>query len=352
MTTTGHCPRIFEVEALRDGRLGGAERRSFERHLAACSDCARAAESLERLAATVRGATRDDDAADELHLWRERTRLLAAFDRALVSPNRTSRARRWLLWPTAVAALGAAIVIFWRARPAVEPVIASHAEIRADGSAVWSKYSGSGGREEIALERGVLRIRVDHASGHRGLVVRLPDGELEDVGTTFTVSADGGRTTQVAVEEGKVILRLRGQPAIVLGVGDVWLSHQPETTARLVEAAPPPGPARNRLPSPPPRSAPARRFHRGVAVAEPDPLVSFRVAMEALRTGDNRRAAAAFTSFLIEHPRDSRAEDAAYLRVIALQRTGDDEGMQRAAEEYIRRFPAGFRRSEVQRLSR
>jgi TolA-binding protein len=74
--------------------------------------------------------------------------------------------------------------------------------------------------------------------------------------------------------------------------------------------------------------------------------------MAALDVGDNHQAAAAFANFLEKHPRDARAEDAAYLRVIAFQRSGDGAGMKQAALEYLRHYPAGFRHAEVEPLSR
>jgi len=78
----------------------------------------------------------------------------------------------------------------------------------------------------------------------------------------------------------------------------------------------------------------------------------FRAAMVALDHDDNRAAAAHFADFGAKHPRDARAEDAAYLRVIALQRAGDVYNMKQAAREYLRRYPTGFRRAEVETLSR
>jgi TolA-binding protein len=84
----------------------------------------------------------------------------------------------------------------------------------------------------------------------------------------------------------------------------------------------------------------------------PEPSLLFRAAMVALDAGDVREAAAAFTSFLLRYPRDPRAEDAAYLRVIAFQRCGADVEMRQAAQQYLLRYPAGFRRTEVERLSR
>jgi TolA-binding protein len=74
--------------------------------------------------------------------------------------------------------------------------------------------------------------------------------------------------------------------------------------------------------------------------------------MSLFKDGDNARAAAHFGTFLIEHPRDARAEDAAYLRVLALQRAGNSSAVKQAASEYLNRYPHGFRRAEVEPLAR
>jgi TolA-binding protein len=73
--------------------------------------------------------------------------------------------------------------------------------------------------------------------------------------------------------------------------------------------------------------------------------------MTALDSGDNLGAAARFSTFLSAHPGDARCQDAAYLRVIALQRTGDAGSMKEAAAQYLRRYPNGFRRAEVAELA-
>jgi TolA-binding protein len=74
--------------------------------------------------------------------------------------------------------------------------------------------------------------------------------------------------------------------------------------------------------------------------------------MAALDRGDNRAAAEGFARFLESHPSDARAEDAAYLHVIALQRCGDHDGMRAAASAYLDGYSAGFRRAEVEALAR
>src|SRR5262245_28858464 len=80
------CPRLFEAEAMRDGRLTGTERASFERHASICPACAREVEALDALAGALRA--NHPVRADELHVRRERTRLLAAFDGELLASRR------------------------------------------------------------------------------------------------------------------------------------------------------------------------------------------------------------------------------------------------------------------------
>jgi ferric-dicitrate binding protein FerR (iron transport regulator) len=347
------CPRLFEAEAMRDGRLTGAERARFERHVTACPACSREVRALEALAESLRASPHDDAQADELRVRRERTRLLATFDATLIAPERRWTARHRLLWPAAVAVLVAGIFVLQRARRSAEqPPHPSSAVVHADSTAVWSEGT-DGDRQSVVLERGALWIHVDHSSGEGRLVVVLPDGELEDIGTTFTVSAEDGHTTRVAVQEGHVVLRLRGQPSVTIGPGDAWVPETRPAASAWASAAPPAEPAQRALLAPVaqgtlPSSAP---FASALA-PEPDPSVDFRAATAGLNVGDYPQAAAAFASFLEKHPRDRHAEDAAYLRVIALQRCGDSGATKEAALEYLRRYPNGFRKAEVESLCR
>jgi FecR-like protein len=328
---------------MRDGRLTGAERASFERHATICSTCSREVQALGALAEALRASVPEN--ANELHVRRERTRLLAAFDRVLLAPEHRGGLRR-LRWPAAVATLIVGLVVLWRVRPATQ---VARAVIRADGAAVWSEHL-EGDRERVVLERGALWIHVDHSSGEGRVVVALPDGELEDMGTTFGVSAEDGHTTRVAVQEGHVVLRLRGRPLVTIDAGQTWIPEVPAPAA-CASAAPPAGPAPTARPAPAASSAPLRPSAPLASVRAPDPLGDFRAAMAALDVGDNHQAASGFASFLERHPGDPRAEDAAYLRVVALQRCGDAAGMKEAALEYLRRYPAGFRHAEVDGLS-
>jgi TolA-binding protein len=228
-----------------------------------------------------------------------------------------------------------------------EPVL-----IRAANDARWSRRTEQH-VEKIVLESGSLSIRVQKARAARRVVVVLPDGELEDIGTTFSVSAAGARTTRVTVEEGSVVLRLRGARPIVLGAGDSW----PPSSAPSAAASPAPS-APDVAPSPPRVTAPGASTTSTFAPVTPvapsprsEPSADFRAASAALNAGDHAGAARLFTNFLSSHPRDPRVEDAAYLRVIAFHRSLDKNATERAAGEYLKRFPSGFRRAEVEALT-
>jgi TolA-binding protein len=324
------CPRRFEAEALRDQRLNGHERARFEAHASSCATCAEELRALEDLGSALRASPGEND-GDELHARRERTRLLAAFDASLVpAPKRRAR---WLAVGLAVAAALAAALVFW-SKPRLAPVAqrrpAESIVVQADTSAQWSRQSEAE-RELITLRSGALSIHVDHTSSRRHLKLLLPDGELEDIGTTFTVSAEAGHTTRVAVQEGSVVLRLRGQPVLALGAGEAWSPPPPLAPTASVAA---------------PTSAPSTRVSAADTAA-----AEFRGALAAMTRGNAALAAELFSTFLVQHPRDAHAEDAAYLRVLARQRTGNAAATEQAASDYLARYPHGFRRAEVQRLA-
>jgi hypothetical protein len=340
------CPRLFEAEAWRDGRLSGAEVARFQAHAEACESCKRELESLEALAEALRIP---EGRSDELRVRRERTRLLAAFNAELVPNPRSAKPLRWLGATAAVLALVAWVLVLRRPNAEPAPRIASSAahappavSVRAESGARWSRHAEAH-HERIVLESGELSIQVDHATSPRPLLVILPDGELEDIGTTFSVSAHAGRTMRVTVQEGSVVLRLRAQPALTLSAGQSW-TPQAATSSEA--------PVRSVVPTvPPPRGAKPSSSVNVPKASEPDASAEFRGAMAALDRGDNSQAAALFGAFMAAHARDSRAEDAAYLRVLALQRAGNHGAMQQAARDYLGRYPRGFRRAEIEALA-
>jgi hypothetical protein len=351
------CPRLFEVEAMRDGRLTGPELASFGRHMTTCRTCAHEAKALDGLAEALRAEGRVD-APDELRVARERTRLLADFDRALVGSGRTAP-RRWLLWSATAVVVACGLFLSSRSRPVTPIAGESGVAINPDIDTIWSKQVDDNA-EKVVLTRGALAIHVDHAVSRRGrLVVVLPDGELEDIGTTFTVRVTDGHTEQVAVQEGSVLLRVKGSAPVALSAGQTWTSGETRTanagaTTRPEPIAPPAdtpktkrGPRRADEDRPLPRQAPAP-----LEFDEPAQSRELRAAVRLLERGDDCEAAAGFATYVASYPDDRRAEDAAYLRVIALQRCGSADDVKRAAREYLGRYPSAFRRAEVERLSR
>jgi hypothetical protein len=283
---------------------------------------------------------------------RERTRLLTAFDAHLVSTPPRGRAQRWLRLPAVAASLSLVAlvtVLLWKGQPqtpanAVAPSAKAPeaVSIRADSSARWSRRLEKL-VETVVLESGALSIRVDHTGSQRRLLVILPDGELEDIGTTFSVSAHAGHTTRVTVQDGSVVLRLHGRPPLVLAAGDSW-SPAPAPAEPLATQ---PSSASSPVARPPSATSAPRR-----APLAPDASAQFSAALSAFNAGNNAHAAALFVAFLSQYPADARSEDAAYLRVLALQRAGTTSAMRQAVADYLAHYPRGFRRTEIEPLSR
>lgn len=348
------CPRLFEVEAMRDGRLTRQELAAFGRHMTGCRACAQEARALDALVEGVRADAGAEPVVDELHVARERTRLLAAFDHALFAPERR-RISRWLLGPAAAVAVVCAFFAFSRSRLSTPAEPASRAVIRAEADTVWSKH-WEGDAEVVVLQHGALGIHVNHPSRRGRFVVMLPDGELDDIGTTFRVVTQNGRTIRVAVEEGSVLLRLRGRPPAAVSAGQTWTWTSDERVTLPPEPVEVPASAQTAtkvmLDPPRARRVATLRPRAPAARSAAEQSDEFPALVSLLEAGHDCDAASAFLRFVASRPTDPRVEDAAYLRIIALQRCGADDEMKRAARAYLGRYPSGFRRAEVERLSR
>jgi hypothetical protein len=207
-------------------------------------------------------------------------------------------------------------VALWPPRQGVDqrPAFAANvlAEVFTEGGTVgrWSRRV-SDGTEWIELAEGHFHLRVrEHGPGER-IAVQVPDGRIEDVGTLFDVVVSKVRTTRVVVEEGSVVLRLEGAPAVTLMAGQVW---EPPHEAVADDVAPPPGPALH--PASDVRATGTGRGHRHRSEESPNAV-------------------------------DQRAEDEAYLNVIRLLHAARRNEARVAARDYLRRFPDGFRREEM-----
>jgi len=410
------CRRVWEAEAIEDGRLDASSVESFERHATACADCAKAVERLTRL--------RDGRLFLEprrltpFEHRRKRAELLRrANSEALRPPRRTT----FFVLIFAAAALAATFVVFRVGRQAKAPapsaarapVLEPKFELRPIGDAEWHDATrGAAGR--VVLAAGTLGVHVEHLASGQRFVVALPDGELEVHGTRFIVEVREGRTERVLVTEGVVSLRLNGGPERLLKAGESYVtgaattpafSGRPEALAPSSTIAPagshgaPPvqgtdstssvvvsrsgralhavtgsagaAAAENRARDsraagvPAPGSAPDDKAPRATTTSAPDDKAprattasapgeaagdAFHAAMAAFSLGSYAEADERFAEFVARFPEDSRDEDAAFLRTVIAIRRGDPSAAVARARAYLRRFPDGLRRREMERM--
>jgi TolA-binding protein len=355
------CDRYWEIDALREGKLGEGDADAFERHASACEVCSAAVARdarLRTLAASIAGVGPND-----LDLRRTRARVLRDV------ANRRPQAWRAPVVIAASCAAAVVIALSWigsrRAPlahlppPAVAPVAAGSGPeppppepaattlagtvLSADG-ARWFRTRDAG-VERIRLEEGTLRLSVRHQTAAERFVVELPDGELEVRGTTFTVSASATATARVAVEGGVVALRIRGLPAeILLQAGESWSAAATKVPPRAAPAAvSSAGGGRVR-----PSAAVATSTAIGApAPSEDEGAEAYAGAIVQWQRHDYAAAAGAFHAFILSHPSASQVEDASFLEAAALARAGRSDAAALAAEDHLARFPSSFHRREA-----
>jgi hypothetical protein len=317
------CPRAWEVEAARDDRVTGRARQAYDAHIQACASCASDAQALEALAQGLRGLGEGD--VDDVSLRRLRNRVLDAADAeqtGRVRPGAGSARSRATIAVLVLAAmvLGAVAFASWRAPrprgiqamqapPSPRP-LSSQPSLLAPRAPLLTIVDGDETRVEVisadgarftrttdaevdrfALTDGTLRLRVQRPAGGRRVLVVVPDGEIEDVGTAFEVAVADRRTERVSVHEGRVVIRLTDRAPVTVDAGKAW------------------------------RRRPARANASATGSAS------------ASANGNGER------------------EDAAYLEVVRLIRDGREGDARSAASRYLDDFPAGFRREEMGRVA-
>lgn len=313
------CARRWEVEAERDGRLRGTDRQSALRHRAHCPACAEEARALSELGQRLRALPTTD--RDALAQRRTRQRLLSRWNAELVrGPTPKNRQR-------ATLTLGVAAVFVAAAWLALNLRSSGHETKPAPPTSLLTIQGAPGARwleqlsavtDRVELSEGSVSFSV-RAHGLRRVIIALPDGELEDLGTVFEVEVRAGHTERIAVRAGRVLVRLAGRAPFELGAGQSWAA-----AAVALPSASVPAPAD----SPPLPSASAKTSaasgHRQTAASSGKP------------------------------PRDpsaaSSAEDDAYLHIVDLLRSGHSAQAKAQAKRYLARFPNGFRRPEVERV--
>ncbi len=313
------CPRRWELEASRDGRMSGAAARELSVHVASCRDCRAEQLALDALAGEL-GASAARAAPDELRLRRVRGLVLRRADQALTNPDPPPR--RWTQIALGIfAAASVAGAVVWRVSLHERAPFYS---VREDPRGVWSSVSDAG-VARVALRDGAIELSVHRSEGDPRLVVELPDGTLEDEGTRFRVSVADDRTQSIRVTEGAVTFRRPHELPLRIEAGSSW-------TAPLEVAARETGAAR---PTPEPEGAKSSHVPPSPPI-EPGPASSGAPFVAPSTVGPQSNA---------------EREDRAYLEVLGLVREGREDEARAAANAYLRAFPHGFRRPEMERIA-
>jgi len=321
------CARLWQIEAARDDRLTGKDLASALRHRETCAECTAEAARVSELATGI--AQLPAEPLDAITARRVRQRLLTAFNASVLDPAPARAFPRFagLLACALVGALG--VICFWvgRARaPAAPPTSPSPAvEIQASSGARFSD------RVEPRLERvefddGSAALTVHPHTGRR-VLIELPDGEIEDLGTIFQLRVEDGRTQQISVTDGRIAVRLREQPPFSLGAGETWQREAPRLPAVVATS---PAITSSATPSRVVQSAHVATHERAHPLsALPSPALPIEARHEG-PSADN-----------------TNAEDDAYLGIIDSLRGGRGAEARARAKDYLLRFPNGFRRVEV-----
>jgi hypothetical protein len=325
--TPRSCARRWEAEAAHDGRLSDGAKAAFEQHLTHCQECNREQRYVQSLSGAL---SQLDDAADEVSLRRSRRIVLERANATSQTPGlarmRARDLRRVWAGLAAFAAIATAIAIVQRVRPKPAPVtVVAKAETR------WNRHREND-VEHVELTEGAFELVVHRRSGDPRVVVRVPEGEIEDVGTAFAVVVHRGRTERIAVREGSVVFRRPGLADARIVAGQDWSPPEPERDARKELAV---------LPAPP--VEPLLSAEAGPRLmTERSPIPRPRI---------RARKAAGAASYAVPRAVESSVEDVAYLQIISLLRGGREEEARSAASAYLQTFPYGFRRPEVERAA-
>jgi outer membrane protein assembly factor BamD (BamD/ComL family) len=95
----------------------------------------------------------------------------------------------------------------------------------------------------------------------------------------------------------------------------------------------------------PPASTPSAR---PIDAAKPSEGASALAdGVELIERGDYGAAAERLGAFRQSHPGDVRAQDAAFLAILALERAGRHPAAVAAARDYLASYPQGYRRAEA-----
>lgn len=259
-------------------------------------------------------------------------------------PPAPPKHRRYGVVAGVVVAAAAAVLLFVLQQPdaspqwagttleaAAEPVMAElqdGSEVLAEAETTLRKISEASDETRIALERGAATFEVTR-NPERTFVVEADGVEVRVVGTRFRVS----RTTQIEVhvERGAVDVVHSGD-VTRLRPGDHWTP--PEEEVAVVEL--------------PPIEVEQEERPRRV---RPSADILFNRARSTRRDGSAREAVRAYEAFIRAYPRDSRTSLASFeLGRIKMDSLHDARGAIRAFERSLRDSRSPFRQEAMARI--
>jgi TolA-binding protein len=375
------CAHAWQAQAIEDGRLSESDAAGFLRHAAGCADCTRELAALAGLRAALSQLPTLTSTPRERR--RQRNELLRRANELTLGPSRRGLGR-FALALVACGCLVLGLALWPRSDAAWPPRSEAPRGASVPGTptfqivtsqdATWRTLERSSTLRLLA-QRGRLEIAVDKLQPGQRFVVTLPDGELEVKGTRFVIDIAATATRRVQVSEGRVALRIDGQPERMLAAGEGWeAAAVPDASAAAAprgepsaqgDAARAPsqstqpelvqhGPSQRGRTQPTvtvPSTATARAAPEPAALPERAAGPSFASAMAAFTAGDYARADALFARFEQDHAADARVEDALFLRAVAHARRGDVAASRAVAQRYLERYPAGLRRPEATRMA-
>ncbi|MEO7111769.1 MAG: FecR domain-containing protein [Polyangiaceae bacterium] len=333
-----NCDRRWELDALREGRLGPKDADAFDRHARACDICHAARAEADQVDAWLKRASSIEPSSIELRRLRMRVLRSAGMDHV-------GHDRLWRLAFAAAAliAVSSGFAIAHHTRNATAVVIAPSspstsssiaavpapdfiATVIAEDGARWSQ-ARDGSVERVHVDEGTLHVRVRPHGSEEQVIVALPDCTIEDRGTTFDVETHGGHTKRVSVSEGLVVIHFVGASDVLVNAGATWPAPPPALVAKSAAAQ-----------------------VAATATASDDGSTQYGSAVALLRDRKFAPAAAAFARYLADHPHEPDAEDASYLEAVALAQSGDAHGALIAAEKHLSLYPGSFHRKEASLL--
>jgi len=351
-----HCDRLWEIDAVREGRLLPKDAEASARHLRVCTTCSEVAARDQRLR-VLATSLQPSASPGELDLRRLRSRILRD---AAGEGRRPFRVRP--SFAIAAACSMVALVVFAAIRPrtsSIIPLVQGESAPAASPSAIvfagevfpteGARWSQARERtdESVRLDVGTLRIQVRRQAPGERFDVLLPDGVIDVRGTTFEVTANARSTERVHVDEGVVSLRIGTNEEIILRSGATWVAGTIDEaqSAPASDSAVATSQAPARVTEA--RRAPTLRLKDGATVQVDDGADAYAGAIQLLESHRYSEAADAFRDFASAHAGSALAEDASFLEATALARAGRVDAAGLAAEHHLQRFPQSFHRKEA-----